>query len=154
MNKKTSLWIAIIIILILIGVAIYSSQKAKKIDYSSERNKAIEEVVQRPAITLNAKHQYRDGEHTFLGTLELPSPCHTYNAEVIPGEELTEIALTYEASNQLCAQVITERQFRVSFSAEEEVDVIATLNGETVNLNIFDVGPDEDLSEVEIFIKG
>jgi hypothetical protein len=152
MNKKITIW-AIIIIVIFVGVSLYAKYKNdNKVDYS--RDQSIEEAEQRPLTTISAKHQYRDGQHVFLGSFNVPSPCHSHNSEVIQRENVIEVALTYDSNNEVCAQVIEERQFKVEFEGTGEEDVIATLNGEAVNFNIFEVGPDEDISEVEIFIKG
>lgn len=160
MNKKNII-IVVIIILVFGGIAFYTSKKADRVEFSEERKQAIEDAIKRPVITINAKHQYRNGEHTFLGSFEIPTPCHSYNAEVIKreagdgsDEPVTEIALSYQSTDQVCTEVIAEREFKVSFEGEQDDNVIATLNGELVNFNIFEVGPDEDISEIEIFIKG
>ncbi|HRY30924.1 MAG TPA: hypothetical protein P5328_00835 [Candidatus Paceibacterota bacterium] len=158
MSKKLSIIVAVVVILAFTAVAIYSQERADKIDYSLERQKALDEVSNRPNITVNTKHQYKDGRHIYLGYLEVPSPCYSHNVEIKKSEEITEIAITYQedpsAKSENCIQMITEKTFKVSFEGAEDEDIIATLNGETVNLNQFEIDPDEDIEEADIFIKG
>lgn len=156
MSKKTWTITVVIILAAMTSVAIYSNYKANNIDNgNTEREDAIEETYLRPEVTINAKHQYKDGVHTYIGTFETPTPCHTYNAEVNLGENGYVIDITHEPSeDELCAQVLTERMFRVSFEADEETDAIATINGELVNLNVFEVPADQNIDDFEIFTKG
>jgi hypothetical protein len=153
MNKKMTIG-AVIILIIFVGLSLYAKNKNdNQPDY--RRMDALEEAQKRPDVTINAKHQYKDGQHTFLGSFEVPTPCHSYNAEVKRNEgQLTEIALSYAVSEEVCVQTVDEKQFKVTFEAPEDEDVIATLNGVAVNFNIFEVGEDEDISKVELFIKG
>lgn len=157
MNNKKTIWF-IIMVLVFGGISFYTSHKADNVDFTEERQDAIEKAIQRPTITINTKHQYKDGEHIFLGSFEVPSPCYSHNAEVIKEDEsgITEVALSYnlKESDEICAQVIDEREFKVVFEGDLDDDIIATLNGEVVNFNVFEISPDEDISEVEIFIKG
>lgn len=156
MSNKIWTTVVIIILLILAGAAVFSQKKADNID--TNREEVMEEAFQRPEITINAKHQYKNGQHNFIGTVELPTPCHQLDSEVIKGEEVTEIALTIsnpdEDSGGVCAQVITDKNFQVIFDGEENENIIATLNGEAVNLNIFEVPEDQEMENVEIFLKG
>jgi hypothetical protein len=158
MNRK--LWISVVtlIILLLVGAAFYSDKKAENIDYSAERQKAIDEIINQPTITINTKHQYKNGEHIFLGFLEVPTPCYTHNVEVKKSPEITEIAVTYtedlSKTTDVCIQVISERTFKISFAGEEDENIIMTLNGEIVKLNQFEIDPEEKIEDADIFIKG
>ncbi len=158
MNKKISFGVAVLIIAAFSFVLFYVNQKADKIDYSTERQKALEEAASRPSITIDTKHQYKDGKHIYFGYLEVPSPCYTHNVEIKKLPEITEIAITYseDKSNdsKVCAQVITQKTFKVSFEGRIDEDIIATLNGETVNLNQFEIDLDENIDNADIFIKG
>jgi len=161
MNKKNWIILVLLIFALLIGVIFHNMYKANKLDQQAvDRQQAIEDVLQHSNITINTKHQYRDGVHTFLGTFETPTPCYSYNTKVLEKDGFKEIAISYQETHDetgeavICAQVITERQFKVSFEGSETDDVVATLNGVLVNLNIFEVGEDENIEDVEIYIKG
>jgi hypothetical protein len=156
MSKKTWTITVIVIVALMSSIAIYTNYKANNIEeVNNERQDAIDETYLRPEITVNTKHQYKDGVHTYIGTFETPTPCDTYNAVIDLNENGHVIEITHEPNEEeLCAQVVTERQFRVSFEAEENVDAIATINGELVNLNVFEVPSDQNIEDFEIFIKG
>ncbi len=158
MNRKIWISVIVLIILFLVGGAYYSDKKAEKIDYSADRQKAIDEILNQPTITIFAKHQFKNGEHTFLGTLEIPNPCYLYDAEVKKSAEVTEIALSYKLdpakSADVCAEVITEKTFKVKFEGTEDENIVMTLNGEIVKLNQFEIDPEENIEDADIFIKG
>ena len=44
--------------------------------------------------------------------------------------------------------------YKTSFEGPEDLQFLATLNGEPVNLNQFEIPADQDIDAVEIFIKG
>jgi hypothetical protein len=156
MNKKTWTITVLVILVALTSVAIYSNYKANKIEIPTQRDQAIKDSVERPDVTINVKHQYKDGTHLYLGTFETPTPCYSYNAEIIKEENERIISLTYSepATDQICSQVVTEREFSVSFEGEDSESVIARLNGDLVNLNIFEVPDSQNINDFQIFIKG
>ena len=156
MDKKTWISVVVLIIIVFVGAVIYSNQKIKDLDQDlKDREQSLEEALQRPSITINTKHQFRDGAHTFVGLIELPASCYSHDVDVVEGDEITEIALTYEKEEgQVCDEVIKQQEFRITFEAAEDADIIATINGELVNFNVFEVGPDENIDEIDIFIKG
>lgn len=158
MNKKIWISVVALIILLFVGAALYSDKKAQDIDYFNERQKAIDEILNQPTTTINAKHQYKDGQHIYLGYLEVPNPCYTHSVEVKKTEEITEIAVSYEEdlseNSGVCIQVISERTFKISFAGEDDENIIMTLNGEIVKLNQFEIAPEEKIEDADIFIKG
>jgi hypothetical protein len=153
MDKKIWITFIVFVVAVLSGTAYYkSNQEVSNATYT--REDAIKDEVQRPKETINTKYQYKDGQHIFVGTLLLPTPCHSYNAEVDKRDNETEIKVTTASSEDMCIQQITERMFKVSFEGPEDELIIASLNGEVVNLNIFEVPEDEDIDDIEVFIKG
>ena len=157
MNNKNLWWVLLVIVLISAGAIYYNNIKVNDTAAESARQQALSQEESRPDITINVKYQFKNGVHYFLGDLELPNACYAHNAEVKKHENDIEIALTTTAPtdpNLICAEVITAKPFKVQFEAPQDTIIYATLNGETVNLNIFEVGPDEDLEKVELFFKG
>ncbi len=152
--------LVLLIFVLLIGVVFHNKYRANQTGKNLDRQKAIEDVLQWSNITINTKHQYRGGVHTFLGTFETPTPCYSHNVEVLDKNGFKEIAITYQEIHDatgeavVCIEVIDERQFKVSFEGPLEDNTITTLNGELVNLNVFEVGEDENIEDVEIYIKG
>lgn len=107
---------------------------------------------------INAKHQYREGKHTYAGTLGLPTPCDLLQSDVIrdplnPNKVGLAFKSVYEGA-ELCAQVITPRPFKVTFAAPEKIDLTVTYNGKPIRFNVFEVPKTENLDDFEINIKG
>lgn len=161
MNKKN--WVALVlaIILLLIGVIFHNKYRANKVETSDDnRQQAIEDIVQRSNTTINTKYQYKNGTHTFLGTFETPTPCYSYSVNKKEDNDIKEIAITYQQMHDetgeaiVCEEVITNRQFKISFEGGIDDEIIATLNGEVVNLNIFEVGENENIEDIDIYMKG
>lgn len=153
MNKKTGV-VVVLLVLLVIVLAFFTIKLNG--DNQTLREEITQEVESRPEITLNIKRQYKDNEHIFVGTLALPSPCHSYNAEIIAGE-IPEIKLTTSEPeiNTVCIQVVTYKDFKVSYSSENsDQEFKATLNGDEIGLNIFEVSPEDDIDSVELFLKG
>ena len=111
----------------------------------------------RADITITAKHQFKDGTHIIAGELNMPTPCHILDWETLIAESFPEqVTINFNLSTQaeVCTQVITPTRFLVEFQASEEASIRATLNGERAELNLIEAGPDENLEEFELFIKG
>lgn len=152
------MWKRIIIIAVLIGALVTLSLLFDKYTNKVEApDFTEEEQIDENIIPLTVRHQYKDGAHTFVGDLELPSPCHAYNAFIEDGEKenikniIVEIT---EPKEEVCAQVITNVTFRVSVEGSEDLQFKAFVNGEARRLNIFDLEPEVDIDQFELFIKG
>ena len=108
-------------------------------------------------LTLDVKRQYEDGVYTFAGQISVPTPCHTISSEVIAIENsVYVIEITTSAPNQdvVCAQVITQKDYKVSFEAPENTDVRAFVDGVEYRINNFDVPAGFDIDEFDLRIKG
>lgn len=157
MNKKVWTMVVIVIFIGLISVIILNNYKTEKIENAgNEREEAINELIKKPEITITTKHQYKDGVHTYIGEFETPTPCYSYNAAINESGEQKIIEITYspQEDSESCIQVVDTKAFRISYEGQEDDEVMATLNGEIVNLNIFQVPEDQDISNYEILIKG
>jgi len=76
-------------------------------------------------------HYAGNGTHTVEGTVMLPNPCYalsvlTEKRAGIPEEVL--LRFTAEQTADICAQVIYEAPFRVSFDAADNAVLSATIN--------------------------
>jgi len=157
--KKSTIWTIIVVIIAILLIGIFSSINAKE---EAENPNSREEAMENDNNdfeNINTKHQYKDGEHVFVGTLNLPTPCNSFNAEVINHEEgeNPEIKLTVNdlVEGEICAQVITQKDFKITYVSDNPNQLFdVTLNGSPVELNLFEVSPDENIDTVELFIKG
>lgn len=146
----------IILILLLGGLWFYFGA----VDTGVERVPEGEEETGYVPQIINAKHQYRDGMHTIAGEVDLPTPCHLLETGSVvevrePEEDFATVNFTTTGGDEVCAQVITPARFIQSFSASDEAEIGAIWNGNPVQLNLVEAGPEEDLREdFELFIKG
>lgn len=128
-------------------------------DSAWERTPAEEpkDVIVTPKTVVTAKHAYRNGEHIIAGEIPLPTPCHLLESSVSVSADKKTVALALVSSvksGEVCAQVITPARFKVTARAERSATIVATLNGQEVTLNLIEAGPNEDLDDFELYIKG
>ncbi len=170
MDRKSTLIIAGILILAVIGFIFISLTKKSTLDTSvptGQTNIATssDDWVNTPAqnpegnqqIILTAKHAYQQGAHIVAGELPLPTPCHILDAQMTVSSDQSQILLALTSTvkgDALCAQVITPARFKVSAKANKDAHISATLNGQAITLNLIEAGPDEDLDNFELYIKG
>jgi len=117
------------------------------------------EEVPRPAPTarIDATHFFRDGVHTIVGSIMVPTPCDllTYESQVAESmPEQVTFAFTTINNSEMCATVVTEQRFLVTATASEMATLRATLNGMPVELNLVPASLDETPESFELYFKG
>lgn len=147
--------IAIVILIIVLIAAIYLDRTFNK---NKESVTKTETEETEPIQTLEVKHQYKEGEHVFVGTVQIPSPCHSFNAFIEnPEEEGTKylkIEINDPAEGEICAQVITDRTFKVVYPGPEDTEFKSYINDEEFRLNLFEIPAHIDIEQYELYIKG
>ena len=107
---------------------------------------------------IDAVHFYEDGTHTFVGEIDMPTPCDLLEFGAVVMESFPEqIRLEFEVVNEdaeMCAQVITPQRFMIEATASEEATVSAQFMGSAIELNLRDPQPGETPDDFELFIKG
>lgn len=153
--QKTTMWVLVAIIGIVgIAAIIYTTTRPVTPTAPTAREEAQAQDAALPTKTIQVKHQYKDGVHTFMGVVETPTPCYDITTVVLPGEVPEIKIMTKAQADTMCAQVITEKQFTVRFTGPEDTQFLTTVDNEPVNMNQFDIDPDVDIETVEILIKG
>ena len=82
-------------------------------------------------------HSFDEGTHTVSGVIQLPTPCHTLTTDVAVAESFPEqvkITLAIPHDENICIQVIDDREFTVTFDASREARVIVQHETQTVTL--------------------
>ncbi len=157
-NKKTTAIIIAIIVIILIGAGFYLSYKRSPVQTGTTEEQiplkngssSSYEIT-----AINAKHQYKNGKHVYVGVINLPTPCNTVSAVAsLSGKNKYTLQFATKTTDQVCAQVITPRPFRVEFTAPKNITVDATLDGNSVTLNILEVKEGENIDKVQFNDKG
>lgn len=88
---------------------------------------------------LRIEHMVAGGMHTYTGSLELPTPCHTLSASLTAnGTRHARISLSTEEPPEgtACAQVIDAQAFALSLSSEQSPVIVVELNGVEVPISI------------------
>lgn len=106
---------------------------------------------------MDIKEQYVAPTYTFVGSIDVPTPCHTLNAKV---NQISDVMFEIEVNtispgdDVMCAQVISTQQFSVSFDAPKDILVYAKINGEIYELSRFVIPEGENINNYDLFIKG
>lgn len=106
---------------------------------------------------ITAKHAYRNGEHIIAGEIPLPTPCHILESSGIASADKKTLFLSFLSSiktGEVCAEVITPARFKITVRADKNAKIVATLNGQEVTPNLIEAGPDENLDNFDLYIKG
>ncbi|MCK5026940.1 MAG: hypothetical protein KAS07_00825 [Candidatus Pacebacteria bacterium] len=83
--------------------------------------------------TMSVAHAFGGGLHTYVGEIDLPTPCHELNHTITIAESFPEqvtIDFITKTETEVCAQYIIPEPFSVSFTASREAQVSMTLNKE------------------------
>ncbi len=157
MNNRIGIAIFAICIVAILAFTMYwqfgTSQKAQVID--SQQKIPTQTVEEKRIIT--AVHQYKNGTHIIAGQADVPTPCDILSQNVsVTGTSPKQATIAFSTKNtgDVCAQVITSARFKMEFTASEDVVVSATWNGLPVQLNLIPAGPNDDLENFDVFIKG
>lgn len=126
-------------------------------------------VVEAPVVTeepetnrygvtrIEGKHFYRDGVHTIVGEIAMPTPCHLLTYDAVVAESMPEqITFNFDVTNNsdMCAQVVTPQRFMVSATASAEASLNARFMGQSVELNLVEAAANESPESFELYIKG
>ncbi|MEI6345963.1 MAG: hypothetical protein WCO79_01905 [bacterium] len=154
-NNKMTGWIIGIVVIVLLGLGIYwlSTPSTPRASDTAQNPVVQDEYVQ----MVNVKHQYKNGRHTYVGEIDLPTPCHSlvsaYNKDANSTTGYT-LVFTSTSTSGMCAQVITSKPFKLSFAAIKNIIVSGTLNGKKLRLNLFEVPDNQNLDSFNVNIKG
>jgi|GEM_PF-738030 len=158
-TKKVVAGIAIVVLL-AIGFTVYWQ--------FFRANSPVENVDQNQVVTneqstsearlMTAVHQFKAGKHTIVGQTDLPTSCHVLKhteriAESFP-EQVTVAFTTASNNSDVCAQLVTSVRYKIEFNASQNAVIGATWNGEPVQFNLVPAGPNDNLDNLDIYIKG
>lgn len=88
---------------------------------------------------LAIEHMVAGDMHTYTGSLDLPTPCHTLSASLTAnGTRHARISLKTEEppAGTVCAQVIDTQAFTLSLSSEQVPLIAVEVNGAEVPVSI------------------
>jgi hypothetical protein len=158
MDKRSIILVVTLFILIVAGMFTYAYLKNGEIAEAPVVIVEEKTSLPYPEITrIDAKHYFIDGVHTFVGELNMPTPCDLLEVDSIAEESFPEkISLNFTVINnaEMCAQVVTTQRFMTAVTASKDATVSATFMGRPVELNLIPAAPGETPDEFELYIKG
>ena len=94
---------------------------------------------------IEVTHQFIDGVHTYIGTIPLPTPCHSLSssvtiAESFPEQVTVDLSIRQPAPDVVCIQVIAPTDFTVSFEVNINASVRFRLDGIDLPVRIIPLG--------------
>jgi hypothetical protein len=149
--------IAIVALLVLLTVSFYGYEFVFKKPLVEGPTEGQHDDLMRPTVDL--KQQYKDSAMTFVGTLNLPTPCHTFTAEISPSNSdvyRIDIATIAPKEGVVCAQVVTSREFKVTTNVPSPDTAVFTLfiDGIEYSINAFEIPADINIDDYELQMKG
>lgn len=152
-KKISSIVWTIIVLVVIAGGLYFLSTSSKSGDSANSPVPGSDYYVSE----VQVKHQYKNGQHIYVGSLDLPSTCYKldFDIQTIPETDSAQINLsTFTNSEEVCTQVVTSKTFRLTLDDTRKLIVTGMLNGKPVELNIFEVPANLDIDAFEINIKG
>jgi hypothetical protein len=162
MDKRSNVLVIALFVLIVIGMFVFAYIKSKELQAPSQtidtpRSTDTDNSLVMPD-RITAKHYYLDGQHTFAGEIDMPTPCDLITvksqvAESFPEQITLEFRLINNAEN--CPTVTTVQRFITTpIQASEEANIKATFDGKLVELNLVPAVAGEKPEEFELYQKG
>ncbi len=159
MNTQTIILSVGLLAALVVGMFTYTYLAREQSEQTPVPQAPVETPLPDPyGITrIEAKHFYRDGVHTIVGELPMPTPCDLLEstarvAESYPEQVTFDFTVINNADN--CAQVVTVQRFMVQASASDQANLQATFRGRPVELNLVEADPSESPEDFELYIKG
>ncbi|MBM2817915.1 MAG: hypothetical protein HW401_505 [Parcubacteria group bacterium] len=156
-NKKSTAIIIAVIVIILIGAGFYFSSKKSGVKTTNEDTIPLKDGSSSSyeITAINARHQYKNGKHTYAGVVDLPTPCHSVTVTAVAsGTGKYTLKFVTKTTDEICAQVITPRPFKVEFTAPKNITVDASLDGKLITLNVLEVKEGENIDNIDFNDKG
>jgi hypothetical protein len=159
MRRRDIILISVLLAAIVVGMFVYTYlERTRVAQITPASDSSITQQEDRYGLTrIDAKHFYRNGVHTIVGELPMPTPCDLLEYESRVAESSPEqvtYAFTVRNSTEGCAALVTMQRFSVSATASSAATLQATFMGKLIELNLVEAGEDESPEEFELFIKG
>lgn len=150
---SVSLIIGLIVLgLVMLGYAAYSKEGLFSFaQYKQNRIQLEDNLSMKSVGSLAVAHFYSNGEHTYFGYIETPTPCHELSSEIqVKQTKPEQVTLSFETKSiaETCIQVISKQAFAFIFTAEKDAVVGAILNGEIFDFEVTEVSSLEGLKNI------
>ncbi|MEY4440809.1 MAG: hypothetical protein RLY49_435 [Candidatus Parcubacteria bacterium] len=122
-------------------------------------------VIEAPEINTQAdikevkelKEQHKDSKYIFAGTVDVPTPCHSLKTvvnQLSPTKYQIQVDTVAPKADVMCAQVISQKQYKAAFQAPDNIIVTVKINGVEYETNRFVIPNTENIDTFKLEIKG
>lgn len=158
MSNKTIVSVIVGFLLLVIGLFALSYVQKQNLISNEPTDTSVATSTDPYQISrIEAKHFFRNGVHTIVGEITMPTPCDLLTTDARVAESMPE-QITYEFSvintTTDCETKPTKQRFSESAQASNQASLAATFRGVPVSLNMVEASADETPESYELFIKG
>lgn len=156
MGKKNITISATILVLIVIGMFVFTYLKKQELQAEPSHIRTIQKDDTTPygSIThVDAKHFFENNVHTLVGEILMPTPCDLleWNSRVLESNpEMVIIDFDVVNHTKTCTSTETPQHFSVSFSASEQAHIRARIMGREVTLNLISPAEGENVEDIKL----
>lgn len=103
------------------------------------------------------KEQHKDSKYIFVGTIDVPTPCHSLKTvvnQLSATRYQIEVNTITPKKGVVCAQVISHQQYKAAFEAPDNITVTVKIDGIEYETNRFVIPNTEDIDTFKLEIKG
>lgn len=107
------------------------------------------ELQGQEAVVIPLRHNYSSGTHAYIGVVPVPTPCHILEASAIVREsfpEQVDIVVVSHPGEGVCAQVLSQKKFKVAFTASSDAYMSIFLDGRRASSTVTEVSTEENLA--------
>lgn len=160
MSHKSIVLVVVLFALLIIGMFVFAQLKNNEINEGVPPvfEKSKEKDIPYADITrIDAKHYFINGKHTFVGEINLPTPCDLLNTDILIMEsypEQVELQFSVINNTSTCVQSISTQRFKIEANVSPEATFSAWFMGREVALNLIPAAEGEVPEDFELFLKG
>lgn len=150
-NTKLITWLIVAIVVMMAVYGLYARYSTKPTEPAREESVATAEV-EAPVII---RHQYKNGKHTFVGELELGSPCYSLTPDTSSTSKNSYVVnLKTKTTAEACITVVTAYPFKVSIPAAKSATFTFVKDTQPFRYKIVEAGSADDLEKFDPYVKG
>lgn len=151
-HAKLITWLIVATVIMMVVYGLYARYSTKPTEpaNSNENISATETVA--PVII---RHQYKDGKHTFVGEIELGSPCYSLTPDTSNASKTSFLVnLKTKTTADACITVVTAYPFKVTVLGPKSATFTFVKDTQPFRYKIVEAGAADDLEKFDPYVKG
>lgn len=153
MHFKARILAIAIFLLIVAGMFTYASLRSKEIKDDLPIEDTVTVDPYSYVTRVDAMHFYTDGAHTYVGELQMPTPCDLLTSELVVDGEAAVLKFDVINTSSDCEKISTTARFMASVEASANIIFTAEFRGRPITLNSIEAPESATLETFELYIK-